>query len=105
RAVRAAVDMQEALAVLNDSLHTERGVTIATRTGVNTGEVMASDASSRERFVSGDTVNVAARLEQAAAPGETLLGATTYQLVRDAVEVEPVEPLTLKGKSAPVEAS
>ncbi len=104
RAVRAAVDMRGALAALNESLHAERGVTIATRTGVHTGEVMAGDASSRERFVSGDTVNVAARLEQAAAPGETLLGATTYQLVRDAVEVEPVEPLTLKGKSAPVEA-
>ena len=104
RAVRAAVDMREALAALNESLLAERGVTIATRTGVHTGEVMAGDASARERFVSGDTVNVAARLEQAAAPGETLLGTTTYQLVRDAVQVEPVEPLRLKGKSAPFPA-
>src|SRR5713226_3853437 len=53
-----------------------------------------------EKFI-GDAVNVAARLEQAAAPGEVLLGEPTLALVRDAVEIEPVEPLSLKGKTEP----
>ena len=57
-----------------------------------------------ERLATGDAVNVAARLEQAAQPGEILLGAETRALVRDAVVVEAVEPLELKGKAAPVEA-
>ena len=58
----------------------------------------------RAALVTGDAVNVAARLEQAAAPGEILLGETTHRLVRDAVEVTPVEPLELKGKTEPVPA-
>jgi tetratricopeptide (TPR) repeat protein len=99
RAVRAAWDMREALARLNLTLEAELGVSIATRTGVNTGEVVAGDASSGQTLVTGDAVNVAARLEQAAAPGEILLGADTYRLVRDAVTAEPTEPLALKGKS------
>ena len=59
---------------------------------MNTGEVVAGDAARREMFASGDAVvlgdavNVAARLEQAAAPGEVLLGEATYRLVRDAVD-------------------
>ncbi len=57
-----------------------------------------------ETLVTGDAVNVAARLEQAAATGEVFIGAETRSLVRDAVRVEPVDPLTLKGKSEPVEA-
>ena len=55
------------------------------RIGVNTGEVVTG---TEERLATGDAVNVAARLEQAAAPGEILLGAETSALVRDAVEVE-----------------
>jgi hypothetical protein len=55
-------------------------------------------------WLAGDAVNVAARLEQAAQPGEVLLGEPTLALVREAVEVEPVEPLELKGKSKPVPA-
>src|SRR5919108_165591 len=57
-----------------------------------------------ERLATGDAVNVAARLEQAAAPGEVLLGEPTLQLVRGAVETEEVEPLALKGKAEPVPA-
>jgi len=104
RAVRAAAEMRERLQVLNLELQRDRGVTIEVRTGVNTGEVVSGDESGAQRLVTGDAVNVAARLEQAAAPGEILLGATTHALVRDAVEAEPVEPLTLKGKSEPVPA-
>ena len=104
RAVRAAEGMRAALVGLNLELQTERGVSIQTRTGVNTGEVLVGVHSSSEGVLSGDAVNVAARLEQAAAPGEILLGWQTFRLTRDAVEVEPVEPLDLKGKSEPVPA-
>ena len=104
RAVRAAADMQRALATLNDELERRWGVRLTNRTGVNTGEVVAGDPTTGQRLVTGDTVNVAARLEQAAPPLEVLLGESTYRLVRDAVDVEPVEPLALKGKSEPVPA-
>jgi class 3 adenylate cyclase/tetratricopeptide (TPR) repeat protein len=104
RAVKAAADMRTAIAGLNENLERDRAVTLAIRTGVNTGEVVAGDPSSGEFYASGDPVNVAARLEQTAEPGEILLGEETYRLVRDAVEVEELEPLTLKGKSQPVRA-
>jgi len=104
RAVRGANDMRTALAELNDQLEQRWGVRLQARTGVNTGEVIAGDPARGEGFVSGDAVNVAARLEQAAPPGEILLGERTLELVRDSVQVEPVEPLELKGKSEPVPA-
>ena len=104
RAVRAAEDMREALVDLNEELQRDRGVAIRTRTGVNTGEVLMGVQSATEGLVTGDAVNVAARLEQAAQPGEILLGWQTFRLARDAVEVEAVEPLDLKGKSEPVAA-
>jgi class 3 adenylate cyclase/tetratricopeptide (TPR) repeat protein len=104
RAVRAAAEMKSRLASLNDELQRRWGVTLRNRTGVNTGEVVAGDVTSGQRLVTGDTVNTAARLEQAAPALEVLLGEPTYQLVRSAVEVEPVEPLQLKGKAADVPA-
>jgi len=104
RAVRAAADMQRAQAKLNDELERQWGVRLTVRTGVNTGEVVAGDPVAGQRLVTGDAVNVAARLEQAAGEQEVLLGDLTYRLVRDYVEVEEVEPLELKGKSEPVPA-
>src|SRR6266540_479165 len=104
RAVRAAAAMQESLRALNEELEQRWGVQIENRTGVNTGEVVAGDPGAGQRLVTGDAVNVAARLEQAAPPLEILVGEPTYRLVRHAVEVEPVEPLPLKGKSEPVPA-
>jgi class 3 adenylate cyclase/tetratricopeptide (TPR) repeat protein len=91
RAVRAAVEMRDAVATLG----------LDVRIGVNTGEVVAGAG---ETLATGDAVNVAARLEQSADAGEILLGALTERLVRDAIDAEPVEPLTLKGKSEPVPA-
>src|SRR5690242_1251727 len=91
RAVRAAFEMREALPDLG----------VQARIGVATGEVVTGTA---ERLATGDAVNVAARLEQAAAPGEVLLAAETVQLVRGAVAVDAVEPLHLKGKAKPVPA-
>jgi class 3 adenylate cyclase/tetratricopeptide (TPR) repeat protein len=104
RAVRAAAGMQAALATLNDELERVWGARLANRTGVNTGEIVAGDPSLGQRLVTGDAVNVAARLEQAAPEHEILLGETTYKLVRHAVDVEAVEPLELKGKAERVPA-
>jgi class 3 adenylate cyclase/predicted ATPase len=89
RAIRAAAEMRDAL----PELGLQAGI------GVTTGEVVTG---TEERLVTGDAVNVAARLEQAAPPGEVLVGGPTLALVGDAVEVEPVEPLELKGKAEPV---
>jgi class 3 adenylate cyclase len=91
RACRAAVEMRNALPDLG----------LDARIGVNTGEVVTGTT---ERLATGDAVNVAARLEQAAAPGTILIGRDTHDLVRGGVDVEPVEALVLKGKSARVPA-
>jgi class 3 adenylate cyclase/tetratricopeptide (TPR) repeat protein len=106
RAVRAAAEMRAALAAVNEELERMWGVAITTRTGVNTGEILV-EARRREAgygMLLGDPVNVAARLEQTAEPGEILLGAATYRLVRDAVIAEELEPLALKGKPDRVRA-
>ncbi len=101
RAVRAATELRDSLAELNIGLLRDYGTTLELRIGVNTGEVVTGTG---ERLATGDAVNVTARLEQAAQPGEILVGAETRDLVRDAVVAEAVEPLALKGKAAPVEA-
>jgi class 3 adenylate cyclase len=92
RACRAAIEMRDVFSELG----------VNGRIGVTTGEVVTGTA---ERLATGDAVNVAARLEQAAAPGEVLVGAETLELVREAVAAEAVEPLRLRGKSEPVAAS
>jgi class 3 adenylate cyclase/tetratricopeptide (TPR) repeat protein len=104
RAMRAAVELREALAALNDDLQREWGIRLETRTGVNSGQVVAGDPAGGQALVTGDAVNVAARLEQAARPGEILIGDATRALAAGAIEVEAVEPLTLKGKADPVPA-
>jgi class 3 adenylate cyclase/tetratricopeptide (TPR) repeat protein len=97
RAVRAAAEIRERLPELAEQV----GVELQFRTGVNTGPVLIGEG---ENLAVGDAVNVAARLEQAAEPGEIVIGLETLRLVRDAVEVEPLEPLELKGKSERVPA-
>ena len=105
RAVRAAAGMQARLRDLNRELSEHYGVELAARTGVNTGEVVANDDSTADqKLATGDAVNVTARLEQAAPADEIYIGETTYRLVRDAVKVEAVQPLVLKGKSERVPA-
>jgi class 3 adenylate cyclase/tetratricopeptide (TPR) repeat protein len=91
RACRAAAEMQAAFP----------GLGVQGRIGVNTGEVVAG---TEERLATGDAVNVAARLQQAARPDEVLIGEATLELVCGAVETTPVEPLELKGKAEPVPA-
>jgi class 3 adenylate cyclase/tetratricopeptide (TPR) repeat protein len=102
RAVRAAAEMRTRLAELNEEFASSWGVTVDVRTGVNTGEVLTAEPSAAQSLVVGDAVNVAARLEQVAEPGEILIGEDTYRLVHEAVIAEQLGPLELKGKAAAV---
>lgn len=104
RACRAAVDIKRGLAELEPQMQAERGVAIEWRMGINTGPVVTGDLAYGQRIVTGDPVNVAARLEAAAGVDEIFIGAETLALVKYAVSVEPVGPLSLKGKSRPVPA-
>src|SRR4051812_13914208 len=91
RACRAAAQMREAFA----------GLGIEGRIGICTGEVVTG---TEERLATGDAVNVAARLQAAAEPGEVLIAAATLKLAGETIDVEPINPLSLKGKSEPVVA-
>src|SRR5215471_6390027 len=104
RAVRAAVEMRDALADLNLEFARDWGVTVAIRVGVNTGEVMAGTRDGDQSLATGDAVNLAARLEQTAEPGQILIGEQTRALVGDAVRAEELPPLSVKGKREPVRA-
>ena len=102
RAVRAAVGMQAALATLNETSAPSAVLEIAMRVGVNTGAVVVGDARAGGSRATGDAVNVAARLQQAAEPGETLLGESTWRLVRDAVTTGEPRAVEVKGRDEPV---
>jgi class 3 adenylate cyclase/tetratricopeptide (TPR) repeat protein len=91
RACRAAVEMRHAFPELG----------VEGRIGITTGDVVTG---TEERLVTGDAVNVAARLEQAAQPGEILIGSETHRLAGDALAVEPLDALAVKGKSEAVTA-
>jgi class 3 adenylate cyclase/tetratricopeptide (TPR) repeat protein len=101
RAVRAALGMQAAMGDVNAAL--PEGVSFALRVGVNTGEVLAG-AVGDDYTVTGDTVNVAARLQSAARPGTVVVGERTHRASLAAIQYERLEPLTLKGKAEPVPA-
>jgi tetratricopeptide (TPR) repeat protein len=104
RACRAALEMRERLEPLNAELDREHGIRLMVRIGINTGEVVSGDPARGQGAVIGDAVNLAARLEQAADPGEILIGRSTLRLVKDAFVTDPVEPLVVKGKSQRVTA-
>lgn len=104
RAARAALEMHATLVDLNDELAQRWGVRLHVRTGLNTGEAVIGEAPDGERFTVGDAVNVAQRLEASATPGQVLIGEEAAQLVSTAAQLEPVEPLVLKGKADPVPA-
>src|SRR2546422_8531413 len=99
RALRAACQMLDRLTELNPEFKSQQGVSLAIRVGVNTGEVMAA---SDQNVVTGDAVNVAARLEQMAEPGTVLAGERTYAAARDAFVFGEPESREIRGKSAPV---
>jgi predicted ATPase/class 3 adenylate cyclase len=102
RALRAALEVQEQIEKLNGELEQKHGMRIQIRIGVNSGEVIAGTGTGENTLVTGDAVNVAARLQQAASPGDILIGDVTHRLARDAVVVEKVDTLSVRGKKDPV---
>ncbi len=108
RAVRAALDMQAALARFNQRRQSQdsEATRLQMRIGINTGEVAAPGAqfSRRDFLITGDAVNVAARLQQVAMPDMILVGERTYQTTRNVFEFRPLAPLSLKGKPEPIHA-
>lgn len=107
RACRAALGMQSFLAGFSKSIEAELGVRLRARVGINYGLVVAGGVGSEVRMdytVMGDTVNLASRLESAAAPGSVLVSQEIWQRTHQLFEfADPVE-LTVKGKSHPVRA-
>jgi class 3 adenylate cyclase/tetratricopeptide (TPR) repeat protein len=104
RAVRAAVEMRDAMAELNAELVRELGLGIDLRIGVNTGEVAAGDASAGHGLVAGDAVNTAARLQTAAPANQILIGPQTRRLLEGAVRLQPHGQAALAGKRRPMRA-
>ena len=102
RAVRAASEMRTSVGALNVDLERHLRVRVEMRIGLNTGEVVAAPSGDRAMPLSAHAVTIAARLQQAAAPGEILLGERSHHLVRDAVEVGPAESIELRGRAEPV---
>jgi len=104
RALRAALDMMDAIVAFNHANGTELGLHI----GINTGLVVAGEIGGRDRrdySVMGNAVNLAARLEDASSVGEIFVGPATYRQTQRLFDFERVAPLKLKGKEAPVEVS
>ncbi len=108
RAIRASLDMQTALARFNQRRQAQdsEATRLQMRIGINTGEVAAPGAQfSRQDFlITGDAVNVTARLQQVASPDTILVGERTYFSTRNVFEFRPIAPLHLKGKSEPIRA-
>ncbi len=106
RAVQAASEMHARLQQLDEDLQRSVGASLKIRIGINTGEVVANPraAAKGEFMVTGDAVNVAARLRSAAAPGSTVVGSRTYHDTVWLAEYHACPPFTLKGKSVPIEA-
>jgi predicted ATPase/class 3 adenylate cyclase len=109
RAIRAALDMQRALHDFNQRRQAQdaEATQLQMRIGINTGEVAApgNSRSNRNDFlITGDAVNVAARLQQVAAPDTILVGERTYLATREVFDFYPIAPLRLKGKAEPISA-
>ncbi|MFN2587119.1 MAG: AAA family ATPase [Actinomycetota bacterium] len=102
RAVTAAVVIHKAVAELGRRVGREAGVALEVHSGINTGEVLSQMSDGSTGRLVGDAVNVAARLQAAAAPGEILIGPSTLHLVRHAVRAEALPPLFVKGRTSPV---
>ncbi|MGH2724707.1 MAG: ATP-binding protein [Actinomycetota bacterium] len=100
RAVRAGLQIRDRAERLGERL----GTPLRVRVGINTGPVAAAAAPAGEFMVSGAEVNVAARLQQAAEPGEILVGDTTWQLTRHAAEFGDPRRVEARGFAQPITA-
>lgn len=107
RAVRAALEMLAVLSELNRAFAAEGKPTLEMRIGIEAGEVLVDVervSGPRDRMLTGDAVNTAARLQTAAEPGAIVAGPSVYASTKDVIEYRELEPLTLKGKAEPVPA-
>jgi class 3 adenylate cyclase/tetratricopeptide (TPR) repeat protein len=109
RAIRAALDMQAALARFNQSRVEQdaEATRLQMRIGINTGEVAApsNPGYNRQDFlITGDAVNVASRLQTVAAPDTILVGERTYFTTRDVFAFNAIAPIRIKGKTEPIPA-
>lgn len=107
RAVRAALEMHAVLSELNRGFAVEGKPTLEMRIGIEAGEVLVDverASGPRDRMLTGDAVNTAARLQSAAEPGRTVVGPAVYASTKDVIDYRELEPLTLKGKAEPVPA-
>jgi class 3 adenylate cyclase len=107
RAVRAALEMHAVLSELNRGFAAEGKPALAMRIGVEAGEVLVDlerASGQRDRMLTGDAVNTAARLQSAAEPGQIVVGPGAYATTKDVIEYRELEPLDLKGKAEPVPA-
>ena len=107
RAVNAGMEMQAVLSELNREFEAEGKPQLAMRIGVEAGEVLVDverASGPRDRMLTGDAVNVAARLQSAAEPGRVIVGPTAHEATRAVIEYRELTPLTLKGKAEPVPA-
>ncbi len=105
-AVRAALAMRDALEELNGELEREQQIRLHMRVGIHTGPVVVSllgERKGQDFVVVGDTVNLASRLQSAAPEGGILISADTYRYVRGVFDVEALDPVSVKGKSEPVQ--
>jgi len=102
RAARAALDIRLGMAALNEQLVHDYGVGLEVRIGIESGEVVATPTDARQRLVTGEAVGVAARLEQAAAADEIVVGELAGRLIDHAARLEPLGALEIKGKREPV---
>src|SRR5258708_2907385 len=103
RALRAGLEMMDAIAGINRT----HGIELGLHIGINSGPVIAGQIGAENRrdySVMGDAVNLAARLADASSSGEIFVGPNTYRQTTHLFEFEEIPPLTLKGKEAPVQA-
>jgi class 3 adenylate cyclase/tetratricopeptide (TPR) repeat protein len=104
RASRAALELREAMAELNEGLERNFGMWLGLRIGLASGEVVAGDPEEGEVFATGEAVNVATRLAETAAVGEIVIGELTQRLIAHAARLEPVGELVLRGSAEAVNA-
>jgi class 3 adenylate cyclase len=107
RAVRAALEMQAVLSELNRSFAAEGKPELSMRIGVEAGEVLVDQeraSGPRDRMLTGDAVNTAARLQTVAVPGHVVVGAGVYAATKEVIEFRELPAFELKGKAVPVTA-
>ena len=101
RAARAAFEIQAGIEALNEQLAHDHGVELAIRIGIAAGEVVATSTGAGQRFVAGDSVGIAARLQHEAEPGEIVVGEVVARLVDHAASLEPRGSLEIPGRQKP----